>query len=103
MKRPINHHLLALLVVWAFANDAWAAITADASDVAVASADNVFLSASPGDRVAARGDKAPSLPGAATAGPVLPARPASRTGQALNRDPHPVSPPLFYLLMTLRR
>jgi hypothetical protein len=103
MKRPTNHHLLALLVVWAFANDAWAATTADASDNAVASADNVFLSTSPRDRVAAHSNKSLPLPSAATAGFALPARPASRTDSAIGPGPRLVSHPLVYLLMTLRR
>jgi hypothetical protein len=103
MKRPANHYWLALLVVWAFANDAWAAITADTSDDVVASADNVFLSASPRDRVAAHPLKSLLLAGAANAGLALPARPAVRTGSPIGRGPSLVSHPLFYLFMTLRR
>jgi hypothetical protein len=103
MKRPANHYLLALLVVWAFANDAWAATTADASDVAAASADNVFLSASSGGRATAHPDKSLPLPGVATNGLSPLAPPASRTGSAISHGPRLDSQPLFYLFMTLRR
>ena len=53
MKRPVAH-LLMLLAVWALANDAWASATAETSDDAAASEDNVYLCASPGAETARR-------------------------------------------------
>jgi hypothetical protein len=99
MRHSLIHHLLALLVVWAFANDAWAAITPEPSDDAVAAEDNVFLSASESASGIALADHgSPSL--AVTAEPSQPARPAFPSRSV------PVRPGnclLVYLLMTLRR
>jgi hypothetical protein len=99
MRQSLIHHLLALLVVWAFANDAWAAITPEPSDDAVAAEDNVFLSVSEnagGTALADQGSPPPAVP-AETSQPARPAFPSR---------PVPVRPGnclLVYLLMTLRR
>jgi hypothetical protein len=99
MRQSLINHLLALLVVWAFANDAWAAITPEPSDDAVAAEDNVFLSASDNAGDTAIADQG-SPPPAVTAAPSRPARPPFPS------RPVPVRPGnclLVYLLLTLRR
>ena len=100
MNRTVVQHLLALLVVWGFANDAWAAITPEPSDDVAAADDNVYLSVSVDSGSSCLSDRDTPL---VTAGPVesqQPSQPASP------HPPVPVRPGarlLVYLLMTLRR
>jgi hypothetical protein len=104
MKRPTVHHLLILLVCWAFTNDAWASATPEPSDDALAAEDNQYLHVNPDVRPAGRSVKAWPP---ADAEPH--ARPALLLEMGLRHCPGPAlgdSPgvrPLIYLLMTLRR
>jgi hypothetical protein len=104
MKGPTVHHLLLFLVVWAFANDAWAAATPEPCDDVLAAEDNLYLCVNADGRPAGRFVKTWPLPDADEhAHPAL----WYQTGLRLCPGPapsdYPGVRPLIYLLMTLRR
>jgi hypothetical protein len=104
MKRPTVHQLLLFLVVWAFANDAWAAVTPERSDDVVAAEDNQYLLVSPDFRLGGRAVKAWPVPDAGEhALPPLAPETGLRLCPALTPADSPGVRSLIYLLMTLRR
>jgi hypothetical protein len=103
MKRPVANHLFILLVVWAFANDAWAAITVEPTDDAVASEDNVYLLVSSRPGKAGHPAFAERLDSAISVGLSLPTQSLPLSRPAPHRDSCRYRRLLVYLLMSLRR
>jgi hypothetical protein len=104
MKRPTVHQFLLVLVLWAFANDAWAAITPEPSDDVLAAEDNQYLHINPDLRGGSRAVKAWPVPDAGEH--ILPAllpETGSQRCPGLAPGDSPGVRPLIYLLMTLRR
>jgi hypothetical protein len=103
MKRSPFCYLLLFLVLSAFADDAWAAITAESADDALTAENNEYLLVRP---------SAPSSPRLANDLPLFPAAadslaPASPTGSGTRhvpgRDASLDARSLLYLFMSLRR
>jgi hypothetical protein len=96
-------YLFILLIAWTISNDAWAEVTSEPCDDAIASEDDVYLNEGP-ETVTSRppGCTAPRLSRASARVAFL-TRSNSRAGRGLDHDIYFEPRPLLYLIMTLRR
>ena len=104
MKRLSVCNVLIFLVISAFADDAWAAVTPDPSDDILAAQNNLYLHVTPDLRWTGRFIKArPALHTELHAGAVLPPETSFEFCSGVPSGDSASARRLIYLFMTLRR